>query len=128
VPADHKVSVAWQIVATFIPIANFWAFYRIRKLRKYLAYVFVPSLVFSVATTVYYFSTTNDRFESSTNALSDPVAEVVGGVINSAFVGLTIYLVIKWSRDYNREFEQSMEYARKQIAAPIKPKPINIMS
>jgi hypothetical protein len=41
-PADHKVSVAWQIVFTFIPFVNFWAFYRIRKLRKYLLFVVLP--------------------------------------------------------------------------------------
>jgi hypothetical protein len=33
-PANHKVSVGWQIVFTFIIVLNFWAFYRIRKLRK----------------------------------------------------------------------------------------------
>jgi len=55
-PANHKVSVAWQIVATFVPIANFWAFYRIRKLRKYVLYVIVPEIVVSIALLAYYYS------------------------------------------------------------------------
>jgi hypothetical protein len=48
-PANHKVSVGWQIVFTFIPIVNFWAFYRIRKLRKYVLYVVAPSIIVSLA-------------------------------------------------------------------------------
>ena len=47
-PANQKVSVGWQIVASFIPIVNLWAFYRIRKLRKYLLYVIVPVITLSV--------------------------------------------------------------------------------
>ena len=50
-PADHKDSVAWQIVFTFIPIVNLWAFYRIRKLRKYLLYVVMPAIVLSLLIT-----------------------------------------------------------------------------
>jgi len=55
-PADHKVSVSWQIVFTFLPIVNFWAFYRIRKLRKYVLYVIVPEIVLSIAIVAYYYS------------------------------------------------------------------------
>jgi len=46
---NQKVSVAWQIVFTFIPVVNFWAFYRIRKLRKYVLYILVPSLIVGIA-------------------------------------------------------------------------------
>lgn len=31
-----KVNIRWQCVFAFIPIINFWASFRIRKLRKYL--------------------------------------------------------------------------------------------
>ena len=31
-----KVNVRWQCLFAFIPFINFWASYRIRKLRKYL--------------------------------------------------------------------------------------------
>ena len=31
-----RVTIRWQCVFAFIPIINFWASYRIRKLRKYL--------------------------------------------------------------------------------------------
>jgi hypothetical protein len=54
-PADHKVSIAWQIVFTFIPIANLWAFYRIRRMRKCLLYVVVRVIVFSVLITEAFF-------------------------------------------------------------------------
>ena len=109
-PANHKVSVAWQIVATFVIIANFWAFYRIRKLRKYLLYVYVPSIIISMAVAAY---------TSSTGLW---VASPAGGIVYEPFVlppafyaiyavsaglqGLAIYLVIVWSREHNRKFDQ----------------------
>jgi hypothetical protein len=57
-PANHKVSVAWQIVFTFLPIVNLWAFYRIRRLTKYFLYVILPSIVFTIAISVGLFSWT----------------------------------------------------------------------
>jgi hypothetical protein len=53
-PANHKMSVAWQIVFTFIPIADLWAFYRIKRLKKYILYVVVPQIAVSII--INYFS------------------------------------------------------------------------
>lgn len=52
-PANSKVSVGWQIVFTFLPIVNFWAFYRIRKRRRYVLYVIMPSIVVSIVSYSY---------------------------------------------------------------------------
>jgi formate hydrogenlyase subunit 3/multisubunit Na+/H+ antiporter MnhD subunit len=113
-PADHKVSVAWQIVATFIPIANFWAFYRIRKLRKYLLYAYVPALVISTAVAVYFYYTLGELGDNGSTfdgptyrpfAL-DPVLYIFNIATSVAFQGLAVYLAIRWSREYNRRYDR----------------------
>lgn len=123
-PANHKVSVGWQIVFTFVTVLNFWAFYRIRKLRKYLLYVIVPELIL---TTAYFafFSTTGayDLLFQSSNIrpdLSAPgdvqseldrelevstTAYAIYLTIGLALHGLTIYLVVIWSQKHNRAFD-----------------------
>jgi len=146
-PADRRVSVAWQIVASFIPIVNLWAFYRIRKLQKYLLYVIVPVITLSVLFSeaffgdLYYYLSTGRQ--TAWGANDDPfgqsglnytkheqlIVERVGpgdpwsplgivfrvfasyggfaGVTRIAFQGLAIYLVIRWSREHNKKFDQS---------------------
>jgi hypothetical protein len=118
-PADHKVSVAWQIVATFVPIANFWAFYQVRKLRKYLLYVLLPAIVLSFGIIgTYSFSLKTD------GNLACDLSVGVRGIFqwqdvarcyhtyllitygpSLAFQGFAIYLVIVWSRQHNRKFD-----------------------
>ena len=126
-PANQKVSVPWQIVATFVPIANFWAFYRIRKLRKYLLYTYVPALITSLIVFSYVYSDgfryyrpfdpedpglcdspiLNRPWQSFT--LDDCVlrfyAMIIGQVIGWCLFGFSIYLVIIWSRQHNRNFD-----------------------
>jgi NO-binding membrane sensor protein with MHYT domain len=103
-PANHKVSIGWQIVALFVPIANFWAFYRIRRLRKYLLYSYLPSLAVSIAISVYYYSTLgygSDRlaFGQSTSpydfVLFDPTLFIISGIVSWALFGFSIYLVVR---------------------------------
>ncbi|WP_415280901.1 hypothetical protein [Candidatus Nitrososphaera sp. FF02] len=122
-PANHKVSVGWQIVFTFITGLNFWAFYRIRKLRKYLLYVIVPELILTVAYFAFLsttsvddllFQSSNTRLDIETSSELESEIErefetlttayVIVTVIGLAFQGLTIYLVIIWSRAHNRAF------------------------
>ena len=113
-PADHKVSVGWQIVALFVPIANFWAFYRIRKLRKYVLYVMLPSIVLSVIATYRVFSVLPQGYLPGDDALAfgDPFAiyqdpaYLTCIAISWALFGFSIYLVVKWSRDHNRRYDQ----------------------
>jgi hypothetical protein len=105
---QNKVSVGWQIVFTFIPIVNFWAFYRIRKLRKYVLYVVVPSVVFVTAYLAYYFN--SYYFHSFFGPVEppvhfDPLVYALPQVIGSGLQGFAIYLVIIWSRQHNRNFD-----------------------
>jgi hypothetical protein len=114
-PANHKVSVAWQIVFTFLPVVNFWAFYRIRKLRMYVLYVILPSIIVSI----YYISETGlwvgvpawaagvDQYIVTVRPADDPLllTKIVANVILNGLQGFAIYLVIVWSRQHNRKFD-----------------------
>lgn len=115
-PAEHKVSVGWQVVATFIPIANIWAFYRIRRLRKYVLYVVLPSVAFSIAYLSYIFDklalpgATRPFYNSGPTyeiVNLDPFLYVLSQVIGWGLQGFAIYLVIIWSRQHNRAYEST---------------------
>ena len=54
-PAKIKVSLGWQIVFMFIPIVNFWAFYRIQKLRRFVAFVGIPALIIEILLVMPFF-------------------------------------------------------------------------
>ena len=121
-PANHKVSVAWQIVFTFIPIVNFWAFYRIRKLRKYAVYVIAPEIVIGIIATVYTFGNIIDLQMKAESGLplerllflSSAYRWSIFQVISWGLQAWAIYLVIIWSRQHNRQVDQPAS----QSAAP----------
>lgn len=110
-PANNKVSVGWQIVLTFLPIVNFWAFYRIRKLRKYVLFVIVPSIILTIAYTIFIanlvISDPNFGLPATDPwfVYTNPMGIAVN-VIGWSLTGLSIYLVIIWSRLHNRQFDQ----------------------
>lgn len=112
-PADRKVSVGWQVVFTFIPVANFWAFYRIRRLRKYLLYIIVPEIIISVAIGAYDPSPLRTETADPRPVIPDDIFEILSDdlviasyAISIALHGLTIYLIIIWSRQHNRQYDQ----------------------
>jgi hypothetical protein len=93
------VSVAWQIVFVFLPVVNFWAFYRIRRLRRYLLFVTVPAIALAAYT---YDRGTWVAVPYEAWQLFTPST-----VISWALTGLAIYLVIIWSRQHNKQFDLS---------------------
>ncbi len=116
-PADQKVSVGWQIVATFNITANLWAFYGIRKLRKYLLYVAMPSIVVSIwyisdivlwlrppawATTSVPGDLLVDRADVWQ---SFSLTMIIANTILWGLQGVAVYLVLIWSREHNQEFD-----------------------
>lgn len=114
-PANHKVSVAWQVVFTFISILNLWAFYRIRKLRKYLLYVVAPSAVLSIVLISYINIESNFGYWVSSdsggfdNAFALYGALIVSSIISVGLQALAIYLVIKWSREHNEKYSATSD-------------------
>ena len=130
-PADHKVSVAWQIVFTFISILNLWAFYRIRKLIRYFLYVVLPSIAYSIVFLVvmnseffggfigsldwkgYGYALSVGPDSSSTiereSYWSTSLSQVLlygSYLVNGGVQAFAIYLVIIWSRQHNKQFDQ----------------------
>lgn len=110
-PADHKVRVGWQIVFTFLPVVNFWAFYRIRRLRRYVLFIIVPQIAISAIIFSYMLDTTklfslNDATRSNEISNESQIAlfaiNYLGGIV---LQGITIYLIIIWSRAHNRQFD-----------------------
>jgi len=113
VPANHKVSVAWQIVFTFIPILNIWAFYRIRKLRMYLLLIVLPTALLSAVLALYYLERSPSELgfmRRNPFALYDTpsfvASSILANVASFALKGFEIYLIIVWSRKHNRLFDQ----------------------
>jgi hypothetical protein len=120
---NHKVSVARQIVFTFISILNLWAFNRIRKLQKYLLYVIAPQIVITIILTLML-SAANENLRNAANNYRGSqylAGEAIWGISlffsyyligtllsASIFQALSICLVIKWSREHNRAFENSV--------------------
>jgi hypothetical protein len=110
-PANHKVSVAWQIVFTILPFIDLWAFYRIRRLRKYLLYTYLPEVAIVIAY-VWYFEPTEENQTNPTLKLISwlllafdfSYPEIINTLIALCFLGLAIYLVIIWSRQHNRKY------------------------
>lgn len=127
-PANNKASVAWQIVFTFLPIVNLWAFYRIKKLRRYLLYVIAPAIIISIALMAISASNYQPALQPGTydlytsNGTSNferqllierywfkpisPDLLYASYLINLGLQGLSIYLVIVWSRQHNKQFDQ----------------------
>jgi len=101
---QKPVSVNWQTLFVFIPILDLWAFYSVQKLRMALLIFLVG---FGAAAIALNFAILgSDAF-----LVEDP--DVIYS--NSAYIGstiglsiaqyaLAIYLVRKWSKEWNKKF------------------------
>ena len=119
-PAKGRVSIPWQIVFTVISPINIWAFYRIKKLRRYVLYVIIPSalIVLTLSLIGYYEMTLIDPFGGQmssdivmpTPPYMTPIKpqvvkfdtipyNVIGITSSVALTIFSIYLMIKWVRD-----------------------------
>ena len=110
-PANGPVKIIWQIIFTFIPILDLWAFYRIKKLQKYFLYVILPGIAIMIVFVAAVLGTTDfSKFDDPT---FDPfMAEepallalnIASPIIEIGFQILSIYLVYNWSKEWNKQF------------------------
>jgi len=113
--AKGPVSILWQIVfALFIPIADIWAFYRIKKLRKAILYITFPSLGLMVMVLVPMASImveAGDDPEKIDQMYEDlaldaglSVMSIVASIGSIGILIWTIYLIATWSEQWNKKF------------------------
>ncbi|MGI9567637.1 MAG: hypothetical protein ACR2LL_11580 [Nitrosopumilus sp.] len=114
--AKGPVSILWQIFfAVFIPIADIWEFYRIKKLRRAILYIALPSLALMMIVLVPISSImieAGDNSEKmdqlSEDFASDVWLNTISMVASIASIGVliwTVYLVATWSKQWNKQFE-----------------------
>ena len=108
-PAEGPVKMIWQIIFSFIPILDLWSRYRIKKLGKYLLYVYVPIFVATFGLIgVFAMMALDDPTSLESLEDSDSAAVTMMTVVFSLFsVGITIlsiYLVYRWTIEWNKQF------------------------
>ena len=114
-PAKGPVSILWQILfVVFIPILDLWAFYRIKKLQRYLLYVYLPQLIIGGIIAGFILNsifeeTSLDRLESLSDDLqeNDLLLIISNIVLGLGFTIFSIYLIATWSEKWNKQFEKS---------------------
>ena len=93
----ESVSVNWQTLLAIMPIIGLWATYRIEKLRLYLIIIFgitAIMIIFGIATVGY------DVALSDEGATSEKYFLLIE-------IGVSIFLVRKWSREWNEKVSVS---------------------
>ena len=104
------VNVGRQIISAFIPGVDLFAFYRIKKLRKSILYLLLPTLVI---TGVFYVS--NGLFEKYIEENSEKLTPsdvyfmasmLLFLMLVSVLIGIAVtnYFMHKWSEEWNRQF------------------------
>jgi di/tricarboxylate transporter len=101
----------WQIIfVVFVPILDLWAFYRIKKLRKYLLYVYLPQIIIGGVIAGFILSmvfeeSSLDRLESFSEDLqgNDLILVVSNIVLGLGFTIFSIYLIATWSEKWNKQ-------------------------
>jgi len=105
-PAKGPVKIAWQIVFILIPVLNIWAFYRIKKLRKYILIVCIPVTVITMLVIAPQVLSEMENIQEG-NLMSDDqsiITNVILYIVDIGFTILSIYLIYNWSKEWNKQF------------------------
>ncbi len=92
---QEPVNVNWQTLFVFIPIVSIWAFWRIQKLKRGLAFVLLSEILGQLATYGVAF------------AGHYTTAVVIDIVMIFLSPAMTIYHTRKWSKEWNKKFTNS---------------------
>ena len=108
------VNLNWQtffvILDIFMIPASIYAFLRIQKFRRYLLIVILPEMI--IAFTIVMINPVDMECESEwywliyDTCLSLEI-QVLYNIIYAGFTVFAIYLVRKWSTEWNRQYEKS---------------------
>ena len=106
-PAKGKVSLTRQTIYVLIPILDLIAFYKIKHLRKYLLIVYFG--VMGIAGTAYTIIVIPESWGFNANYdpyyIFDPVSWALQIPMMAITYVISIYLVRKWSKEWNKQFE-----------------------
>jgi len=107
---EESVSIRRQTIYAIIPILDLYAAYKVKRLRKYL----LITILFGIGIAIINYAafppmSANEISEafapemfSDTN-IGVSVAEIIGQLL------LQIYLVRRWSKEWNKKFESSTD-------------------
>jgi len=97
---QKPVTIKWQIIFTFIPFLNLYAFYKIQKLRLFLCFS-VPVYIAC-------------RFLGAGGGVGEALIEaslflgwlyvILTWMFICLAIGLPIWFVLKWSKQWNEKF------------------------
>lgn len=107
------VSIIWQIIFSFIPILDLWSRYRIKKLRKYILCIYLPIFVIAIFMVVSLgISDLDDPnfFDSFEDSPEYMILSLLFSIFDILFIILSIYLVYKWSSEWNKQIESSNHF------------------
>ena len=101
---QKPVNVNWQTVFVFIPIADLWAFYRVQKLRMALLIFLVGFTAAAIAIQFAIFGT-EAFLEKDTDVIYSNTAFIGSSIgLTIAQYALAVYLVRRWSKEWNKKF------------------------
>ena len=116
-PAKGPVSMTWQTIFCFIPIADIIASYRVKRFRWYMAIMLVWGAVSTgIQMIIYPFEEDpvyNEKIFSETTgfdweyAILGPTPElgIFSIVMHTAITyAIAVYLIRRWSRKWNLQF------------------------
>lgn len=114
-PAKGPVSILWQIIFTFIPVLDLYAFYRIKKLRKYFLYVIIPLFVITLGITFSFVlveSQSSDFIfeDESMTSENEEFLSLIFIPVEIGFQILTIYFVYTWSKRWNERVSNAHQF------------------
>ena len=105
-PAKGPVKIVWQIIFIFIPVLDLWAFYRIKKLRRFALMVWIPETIITMIIIIPIVAGDVDQILNG-NPMQDNesiLTTILLYVVETGFAILSIYLIYKWSKEWNRQF------------------------
>lgn len=104
---QKPVSVNWQTLFVFIPFVDLWASYRIQKLRMFLLIFLVgfgigsTLILIAVFGVEVFFMEDVDEFSSNFTLIGVHIGLTI------AQFALAVYLIRKWSKEWNKKFESA---------------------
>ncbi|MCH9658759.1 hypothetical protein K0U27_08760 [archaeon] len=115
-PADGPVSLTRQTIYALIPIIDLYAAYHIKKLRWYL--LIMIGLGFAMMTVSELINPSDWETQIGLDAEYDESSMMMGDdadyytdialfIVSTAIeIGIAVYLIRRWSKEWNEKFQQ----------------------